>query len=838
MTTASDEKAPAPPLQYGLPVPLTTFIGRDTELVRLQQLLDPLTSRPRSTRLLTLVGAGGCGKTRLAIELARRVTENLPDGVRFVDLSPIADAAIVPSTVLTSLGGRDSSDLAPLEGLLRRVQGRKLLLVLDNCEHLVGACAELVDTLLGATSELRVLATSREALRVSGEVAWRVPSLEVPDLDSQIGADHLLEFAAVRLFLDRVFQVDTDFSPTDANALAVAQICSRLDGIPLAIELAAARASGMSVHEIATRLDDCFHLLTGGSRTALERHRTLRATIDWSHALLTDTEQTLFRRLAMFAGGWTLEAAEAVCEGEPLGRSDILDNLMRLIDQSLVSTRTQDGHTRYRFLETVRVYAAEQLRAAGESSTIEARHRAWCLSFAEGAAEGLRGPDQFTWGSLVRAEQDNVRNALDSCGEDPSTAEIELRLAAAMALNWMPSKPVEGRRRLAHALDRAPAMPSAARATALTSQAFFERNFGDPVLGRELASRGVADARAIGDVRQTIRALRMVAWLIDDEHAPTRFAALEEALVLARGADDKGQMAELLSLLGAANAEAGNLEQARVLLEEGDVLARNARNPWSQRGIQHQLGWLAIAEGRPEAAESHFRVGLSPATRMGNAPLPITLLALCQVRLMLDDLEQARALSRQALVQVRETEPGGMIMADALVEMACVEAASGRHDRAQRLLGANEAWYAAHGGAGRVWRHSTQNPLKRGHVPIPPMPTDPILVQERAQGRVMSLDEAVAFALEPADSSPSQVSAARPAPSPSARAYESKAATLTAREREIANLMAVGRSNREIAAQLVITEGTVEVHVKHILGKLGLRSRAQVAGWFAHQGPA
>jgi non-specific serine/threonine protein kinase len=294
-------------------------------------------------------------------------------------------------------------------------------------------------------------------------------------------------------------------------------------------------------------------------------------------------------------------------------------------------------------------------------------------------------------------------------------------------------------------------------------------------------------------------------------------------------------IAQQLAMLGAATAEAGNLEHARALLDEGDALARAARDPWNRVLVQHQLGWLAIAEGHPEDAESHFRVGLNPDTRLGSAPLPITLLALCQVRLILGDLEQARALSRQALVQVQETEPGGMTMADALVEVAGVEAAFDRPDRAQRLLGANEAWYAAHGGTGRVWRPSTRNPLKLGQMPIPPVPSDAVLLKERAVGRTMSLDEAVAFALESVDSSQGRVSTAQPSPSPHTPTYESMSGTLTAREREIASLVAGGRTNREIGARLLITEGTVEVHVKHILGKLGFRSRSQVAVWFAQQ---
>jgi len=267
------------------------------------------------------------------------------------DLSTIADATLVPTVVLTAIGGSESSDETPLEGLLRRVQGRKLLLILDNYEHLIQACAELVDTMLCTTPDLHVLATSREALRLPSETTWRVPSLAVPDALGQTDPEHVLECGSVKLLVDRILQVEPDFPLNSRNTTTMAKICQRLDGIPLAIELAAARVAAMSVQDIAQRLDDCFQLLTGGTRVALDRHRTLRATIDWSHQLLPENERMLFRRLAIFAGGWTLEAAQVVCSDDRLPRAEILDTLIRLVDQSLVTVQVMEGGTRYRFLE-------------------------------------------------------------------------------------------------------------------------------------------------------------------------------------------------------------------------------------------------------------------------------------------------------------------------------------------------------------------------------------------------------------------------------------------------------------------------------------------------------
>jgi non-specific serine/threonine protein kinase len=441
-----------------------------------------------------------------------------------------------------------------------------LLLVLDNCEHLILACAQLVETLLGATTDARVLATSREALRLAGEVAWRLPSLQIPDPARHVEADQLLEYAAPRLLVDRILQVDPEFPLDSNNAPAVAQVCSRLDGIPLAIELAAARTAAMSVQDIAARLDDCFHVLTGGRRTALERQRTLRATIDWSHALLTETERVLFRRLAVFAGGWTVEAAEAVCADDQLPSAEILDVMLRLIDQSLVNVQVLDGHTRYRFLETVRVYAAEQLQASGEASAVRARHCQWCLMFAERAAEGLVGPDQFNWFGQVTVEHDNVRAALDWCATVPAFAEVELRIAAGMGQFWWPRKPVEGRRRLAHALKRADSRPTPARAAALGWQARFERNFGDPEVGRNLANMALADARAEGDAPD---ALYTAELLTREDDVAARLAVLEDALAVSRATGIVPRVTLALALLAAALVEASDLERARVLLDEG-----------------------------------------------------------------------------------------------------------------------------------------------------------------------------------------------------------------------------------------------------------------------------
>jgi predicted ATPase/DNA-binding CsgD family transcriptional regulator/transcriptional regulator with XRE-family HTH domain len=841
------ESAQAPPavasrgpgMLHHLPAERTSFVGRQDEIASLRNVLDPVnTSQAPHARLVTLTGAGGSGKTRLAIEVARRMIDDFRDGVQFVDLSSIDDAALVPTTVLTALGGQESSGQTPLESAMRCVQGKLILLVLDNCEHLIDACAALLNSLLGASPELRVLATSRGALRVPGELAWRVRSLATPEPGIWADADQLLEYEAVSLLAERMRQVDSQFMLTTQNAAAVAQICSRLDGIPLALELAAARVSVLSVQDIAARLNDCFHLLAGGSRTAIERHRTLRATIDWSYGLLSESDRTLFRRLGIFAGSWTLDAAEAVCADGLLPRADILEVLAQLVDQSLVTVHTDDSPTRYRYLETVRAYAVERLHEANETGVLRVRHRDWCLDFAERAADGMRRPDGWTWRRGLSAELDNVRAALDSFQLDVTAADQALRLVSAMGQFWFPRNPTESRRRLAEALERAHPAPSAARAAALTWQASFEHQYGDPATARELARAAAMASREVGDWARAAEALRQLAFSTEEDDAPSRLALLEEALALSRASGDKAQEAVQLGALAAAAADAGDLDRARLLAEESDMLARSSGYAWSRLTPAIQLGWLAMAEGRLDEAELHFKVMLDPSAGWGGLLAPAGILGLGQVHVRRGNLDVARSLYRGLLVDLRESSPESGALADALAYQAVVESQAGLKERAQRLLGANEGWHAAHGGARQTWRPNVWSPVTRGLVPIPPVPSDPLLLKSRSEGRAMSLDQAVTYALELASAAEALPVTTTMSPQMAGMGHQRSTPSdrisldpLTRREREVASLVAKGRTNREIAGQLVITEGTVEVHVKHILSKLACTTRTQVAAW-------
>jgi predicted ATPase len=401
--------------QHNLPAEVSSFVGRENELVEAQRRL-------AGTRLLSLTGAGGVGKTRIALRLAARVLHEYSDGPWLVELAPLVDPGLVPHVVAAVLGVRDVGVRHLAQTLSDELNARgQVLLVLDNCEHLVQACAELVDQLLRACPALQILATSRERLGITGEAVWRVPSLAMPDPDRLPPLKELANYEAVRLFVERAEAVETSFRLTAANAATVATICRRLDGIPLALELAAARTRMLAIDEVAARTADRLRLLTTGGRTAPSRQQTLRATIEWSHQLLSDEERALFRRLSVFAGGFTLEAAEAICSGAPVIADLVIDLLQQLIDKSLVNVETTEStnEARYGLLEVLRQYGLEQLRSAGEEIDVRRRHARWCIELAERAQHYYFGPHHQDWLRRLQIEYGNLRGALEWCWSQP-----------------------------------------------------------------------------------------------------------------------------------------------------------------------------------------------------------------------------------------------------------------------------------------------------------------------------------------------------------------------------------------------------------------------------------
>ncbi|MGA8545009.1 MAG: adenylate/guanylate cyclase domain-containing protein, partial [Mycobacterium sp.] len=510
-----------------LPVLLTSFVGRNTELTQLRELLS-------QNRLLTLAGAGGAGKTRLAIQLAAQLTGEFADGVWYVDLAPLTDPELVPVAAARALGLPDQPGRSTMDTLLRFVRDRQMLVVLDNCEHLLDACAELVASLLGAAAGLTLLATSREPIGVTGEVSWRVPSLSLAD-------------EAIELFIDRARHARPDLNLTDDNAAAVGEICARLDGVPLAIELAAARVRALSLAEILESLHDRFRLLTGGARTAVRRQQTLRASVDWSHKLLTQPERVLLRRLAVFLGGFDLDAAQAVAGGAEVERYQVLDQLTLLVDKSLVVTDDSLGRTRYRLLETVRQYALEKLGESGEADAVRSRHRDYYTALAA-VLDAPAGSDYQQLLEQAEIEMDNLRAAF---GWSRENFDVELALALASSLQplWLG----RGRHREGWAwLDAAladleahhPGVAAAVRARALADRAMLAIWVGAP--DSTQAQQALAIAREVADPALLARALTACGCIASFYDAEAARAYLAEAIGLARALGDRWRLSQIL----------------------------------------------------------------------------------------------------------------------------------------------------------------------------------------------------------------------------------------------------------------------------------------------------
>ena len=411
-----------------LPAQLTSFIGREKEISAVKEELV-------SHRLVTLVGPGGTGKTRLSLQVAAEALGEYPQGIWFIELAALSDPELVPQAILSAMSVSEQKGKSALETLADYLRDKALLILLDNCEHLIEACAQTVQVILNAAPNVKVLASSRETLGLSGEVSWRVPSLTLPNPKQLPELDQLIQYESVRLFIDRVLLISPRFAINKENAPAITQICFRLDGIPLAIELAAARVKSMSVEQIMSRLDDRFRLLTGGSRTALPRQQTLRALIDWSYDLLTDAEKLLLRRLAVFTNGWTLELAEQICADEKLHASDLLDTLAHLVDRSLAAVEEERGRMRYRILETVRQYAREKLLESGEGAELRNRHRDAFLELVENAAPELQKDTAKEWIRSLDAEQENIRSALWWSLENKCASQA-MRMCNALDYYW------------------------------------------------------------------------------------------------------------------------------------------------------------------------------------------------------------------------------------------------------------------------------------------------------------------------------------------------------------------------------------------------------------------
>jgi predicted ATPase len=598
--------------RHTLPYQLTSFVGREQEIAQLEELVT-------ANRVVTLTGAGGAGKTRLAIEVASRLVGTFADGVWLVELAAITDPRLVPQAAAQALKVKEQPTRPVIATLSDYLASKKLLLVLDNAEHLLEACVHLVDEIVRRCRDITVLLTSRERLGMAGELTYRVPSLTVPDPGDNVAPDALLAYEGVRLFVDRARLVRPDFSVASENAASLASICHRLDGIPLAIELAAPRLRSMSVEELSQRLDQRFALLTDGSPAALPRHRTLRSMTDWSYDLLTDIEQATLRRVSVFAGGWTLAAAEHVCTGDRIEKSDTLGLLTSLADKNLVITEENEGATRYRMLETIRQYALDRLRETGEEAQWRSRHFAWVLALAEEAFQSLRGPQQGLWIDRMARELDNVRAALQ-WAIDEKLADA-FRIAPGLARWWVRRASLSEARqwfdRLLNAIprDRAPHD----RARALGAVGNMAMDLGACEEAERLFRESDALFRAIGHARGSahMQTNLAVALLHQSQYAAAE-PLLMECVQVARSLGDDRLVAVNLGNLAVVADEQGDVDRAALLRGEALALARSVGDSFLMSESLNDQGRAEYRDGKLQSAAETFLESLTIARELAD----------------------------------------------------------------------------------------------------------------------------------------------------------------------------------------------------------------------------
>jgi predicted ATPase/DNA-binding CsgD family transcriptional regulator len=761
-TTASLSRAAAGPGigRVSLPKPLTSFIGRERELAQARRLL-------QGSYLVTLTGPGGSGKTRLCIALAEAVAGDYPDGVYFVPLAPVLDPGLVPSTIAQSIGLQDARDRPLMEHLVSQLRGRQVLIVLDNFEHLL-ASASVVTRLLEETSALRILVSSRSSLRVSGEQECPIPPLPVPDPEARPTAATLAGCESVRLFAERAAAAVPGFTVSDENAPAIAQITRRLDGLPLAIELAAARVKLLPPEAILPRLEHSLGLLTGGRRDLPDRQQTLRGTIAWSHDLLTDGARQLLATCSVFAGGATLEVIETVCAAAADTGLPVLDGLQELADHSLVRQVRGPGpsQARYAMLETIREYAAERLAVMPEADRVRGAHAAAFLALVETGGRPHAGLAKKEWLERVDAEHNNIRAALGWYRRhDPPAA---LRLAASMAAFWsLRGHHTEGRQRLGELLGLVPD-PSGARVSALNGVSWLAIDQGDYADAASLLGESIGLSRALHDrVGEGIATVYLGRCTISAGRIAEGAPHVERAVALLNEAGDRPAIAFATFYSALVALLTGGLEAACELFARcGALAAELGLAPLCARA-RLMLGYPLLDLGELSAARTSLAEGFQMSTDVGD----------------------------RWFVQLGL---GGFVG---------LAVKTGRPRLALRLA---EAY-------GHANEFSMPGPMAeivdRWVVPTRAR-AGPAAARLLAEGRRLNPEQAVALVLanEPDDA---------PGTSP----------TLTRRETEVAALVARGPTNREIAAQLFLSVRTVEVHVDHVLTKLGFRTRTQLAAW-------
>ncbi|MBF6612799.1 MAG: tetratricopeptide repeat protein [Chloroflexi bacterium] len=814
-------------LTSNLPQQLTSFIGREKETAEVKRLL-------QETRLLTLTGTGGCGKTRLSLQVASSLEAEYPDGVWFVDLTTISDPHLLPQVVATTLDlreepGRDISSI-----LLDHLQPLKLLLVLDNCEHMVGGCAELAANLLRNCSELRILATSRQALGITGEIAWLVPSLSHPDPHQRHPFENLVQYEAVQLFLERALFSRPNLIVTPDSGPSVVRVCYRLDGIPLAIELAAARVKVLTIDQIASRLDNCFRILTGGSRTALPRQQTLRAAIDWSYDLLTEEEKLLLQRLSIFVGSWGLDAAEAICSDQSIGEIEVLDLLSQLIDKSLVMAEESNGEVCYRLLETIRQYANEKLQASGGEQELQLKHLDWYLNLAEQAQKEILSEKQSFWLDRLESEHDNLRAALDRSARVGKGAEATLRLSAALWRFWeMRGYLSEGRRWLKGALAVPSGNLTAARAAALNAAGMLAVYQGDYADAGELLNASLETCRLIGDKGEIALSLNSLGVLANNRGDYEQATALfEESLAIRRELGDRRGIANSLHNLGYEAVYRGDYSQAAILGDESLSLYRELSEKHGIAASLFLLGYVTIYSGASEQATRLYEESLSLYRDLGETRgIASSLFFLGVAAMHTGDYTSAESLYKESLSLYREL--GDKVgMTECLEAMSALSGALEQDERAARLFGAAAALRKA---VGAPLNPSDRARYEQSLATIRGRRGEESFSAFWTAGAALPLEDAIAYALNDAYKTnrstlprrdPLQSHLDAPAAPPPILPAPPFAVGLTRREMEVLNLVASGLTDAQIANELSVSPRTVQAHLYSIYNKIGVTTRS------------
>lgn len=839
----SDQKRTA--RSNNLPAFFSNFIGREREMSQVQQLL-------ATHRLLTLSGPGGCGKTRLAVEAAVRMVDEYPDGIWLIELASLSDPALVPQAIASVLAVHEKSGIPLTRILIDYLRSREALLLVDNCEHLVEACASLAESLLQACPGLRILATSRESLSVPGEFVLSVPPLSLPepqpwkDPDSARRAVNVyLQSESVRLFIERARSVSPSFTPTEKNVAVIAEICRRLDGMPLAIELAAVWVRALSVEQIAERLamSDPFNLLTGGKRTAPPRQQTLEATLDWSYALLSETERRLLQHLSVFAGSCTLEAAELICADNALAPDKVLDALTQLVDKSLVTVDRLEGtETRYRLLETIRHYARAKLAEAGASNRTRDRHLDYFLRWAEEAAPHLNGPDQPVWLGHFDAEHDNLRAALEWSQLYDATAALGLRLATACGYFWrLRGYLSEGRKQLFTVLTQAGAqMRTPTRARALYRAATLAYMQSDYPATRKLGEESLAIWRELGhtdriEVADTLDVLGELATEEGDyEAAPELF---KEALAIYKKNGNTQGISEMLLQLGWAAMRIGDYEQATSRLEEALPLFRELGNTAMIAFGLAGLGELAIRQGFYERAASLLEESLALRQELGEKwGIGASLGSLGWVALRQGNFEQTKAYLEESLtMRIEISDIGGAAWClEKFAESALIQGQTAPAPLRSDLLRRAVCVYGT-AAAIRAPVNSVIDPVdlpeyESNLATLRAALGEEVFASAWLEGNNLTLEEGIEYVSSMPESPIAKALLVK------AKPEKEKFGGLTARELETASLIALGKSNNEIAEIMTVRKKTVETYVTRILNKLGFKSRVEVATWAIEKG--